>query len=96
MKNKDSYKSKIHQYMESKSYDLQDQIDKKEAEVLQILKSDNKNWPRILQLAEEANICINEWALLDELIGLDKKKIAKELADQDLAAKKLAENVSPI
>ena len=96
MKNKDSYKSKIHQYMESKSYDLQDQIDQKEAEVLQILKSDTKNWPRIQELAEQANVLANEWALLDELIGLDKKKIDKELADQDLAAKKLAENESPI
>ncbi|MCL4483779.1 MAG: hypothetical protein M1445_14410 [Bacteroidetes bacterium] len=87
-----SYKSKIRQYMESKSYDLQEQIDQKEAEVLSILKSDNKNWPRIQELAEQANVLVNEWALLAELIGLDKKKIAKEFADHDLAAKELAEN----
>jgi len=78
MKKKDSFKTRIREYMESKTYDLQEELRVREVEVKNILFSDTMNWPRIQKLAEQANVFLNEWALLNELIGLKKKKIAKE------------------
>lgn len=84
MKNK-NYKSELREYLRDRSNDIQDEIDEKEEEIISILRSENKNWAKVQELAERANTCINEWALLEKLIGLDKKKIAKEIEDKELA-----------
>lgn len=75
---KRSYKSKIREYMESRVLDLQDRVHQKEAEVIKILMSDHKDWPRVQKLAEEANGCVEEWAVLKELWGLKKSQIPIE------------------
>lgn len=83
MKTKSSYKKKIREFMESRTYDIQEELYLNEIEVLSIINSDNKDWPRIAELAQKANMAVNEWALLNELIGLNKKKIAIALTEKD-------------
>jgi hypothetical protein len=75
-----SFKKEIRNLIEEKISELDEQLHERGNEAKKIFDSGELNWPRIGQLSDQANIILNERALLNELAGFSTKK-PKELTE---------------